>query len=143
MANNVKIHLKGSRIRSLTFSINNSYSHKDSEKKIDVHTDLKFKSDYDYKNKSINCVFLIKIGGDDFPFELLMEYEGLFGLNKRTSKRDADPICEINCPAILFPFLRECVAEITRRAGFAPLLLPSINFVKAKEDRLEREAGEK
>lgn len=35
----------------------------------------------------------------------------------------------INCSAIIFPFLRETVAELTRKAGFTPMLLPPVNFV--------------
>ncbi|MBW1706391.1 MAG: protein-export chaperone SecB, partial [Deltaproteobacteria bacterium] len=52
--------------------------------------------------------------------------------------KDVEPIAKINCPAILFPFLRECVADITRRAGFNPLILPPINFVElAKQKELK------
>ena len=78
------------------------------------------------------------IGEGEFPFLLEIEYEGMFVLNKRASKKDVEPIAKINCPAILFPFMRECVADITRRAGFNPLILPPINFVElAKQNELE------
>ncbi len=36
---------------------------------------------------------------------------------------------KINAPAIAFPFLRSFVSTITLNAGYAPVLLPSINFV--------------
>jgi len=37
--------------------------------------------------------------------------------------------------------LRECVADITRRAGFSPLLLPAINFIElAKKQEAEKKS---
>ncbi|NSW86690.1 MAG: protein-export chaperone SecB [Syntrophobacteraceae bacterium] len=36
----------------------------------------------------------------------------------------------VNCPAIIFPYLRETLADLTRRAAFPPLHLPITNFTK-------------
>ncbi len=113
-------------MRSLHFSIRDDVPSEEHE----VSFNLSYNSKYDYKTKSIDIILHLSIGEDSSPFEIDIEFEGLFFLNKRVSKKNAEPLARINCPAILFPFLRECVADITRRAGFSPLLLPSINFVK-------------
>ena len=34
----------------------------------------------------------------------------------------------VNCPALLFPFLRRIVADMTREGGFPPLLLDPVDF---------------
>jgi preprotein translocase subunit SecB len=34
----------------------------------------------------------------------------------------------VNCPSILFPFLRRIVADISREGGFPPLLLDPFDF---------------
>jgi preprotein translocase subunit SecB len=39
-----------------------------------------------------------------------------------------EPFHLINCPSLLFPFLRRLVADLTREGGFAPLLLDPIDF---------------
>ncbi len=40
---------------------------------------------------------------------------------------------KINGPAIIFPFIREHLANISLKAGINPILLPPINFVKLVE----------
>jgi preprotein translocase subunit SecB len=39
-------------------------------------------------------------------------------------------LARINCAAMIFPFLREAIADVTRRAGMSPLLLPPVNFLE-------------
>lgn len=46
-----------------------------------------------------------------------------------------DQFFYINCPAILFPFARETIADMTRRGGFAPLCLPPVNFIALAKAR--------
>jgi preprotein translocase subunit SecB len=54
-------------------------------------------------------------------------YGGLFKL-QNVPDHALEPFLLINCPAILFPFLRRLVADITREGGFPPLLLDPIDF---------------
>ena len=48
------------------------------------------------------------------------------------------PFLLINCPSLLFPFLRRLVADLTREGGFPPLLLDPLDFaglyVKKKQE---------
>ncbi len=39
-----------------------------------------------------------------------------------------EPFLLVNCPSILFPFLRRIVADLTREGGFPPLLLDPFDF---------------
>ncbi len=131
MPQDAKIRLDKSKIRSLNFRI------KEGEFKdpAPLAYDLSYGYEYSYKEKSINTLLSISMGKDQLPFILDIEYEGLFKLNKRVAKKKIELFAEINCPAILFPFLRECIADITHRAGFSPLLLPAINFVELAKKR--------
>ena len=54
-------------------------------------------------------------------------YGGLFKL-QNVPDQAMEPFLLINCPTILFPFLRRLVADITREGGFPPLLLDPIDF---------------
>jgi preprotein translocase subunit SecB len=54
-------------------------------------------------------------------------YGGLFKLSN-VPEQAMEPFLLINCPTILFPFLRRLVADITREGGFPPLLLDPIDF---------------
>lgn len=71
------------------------------------------------------------ISGSNSPFTLDATMGGLFRFHSEiTDAKQVEYIAEINCASIIFPFLRETVADITRRAGYAPLLLPPVNFVE-------------
>ena len=137
MPQDAKIRLDSSKIRSLNFKV------KEGEFKspVSITYNLSYGYKYNYKEKCINVLLSLSINEDQLPFVLDIEYEGLFKLNKRAAKRKIEPFAQINCPAILFPFLRECVADITRRAGFNPLLLPAINFIElAKRQEAEEKS---
>ena len=60
-------------------------------------------------------------------YDLEIEYAGLFQIEGLP-----EPMLEqfmlINCPALIFPFLRRLAADITREGGFPPLLLDPIDF---------------
>lgn len=46
-----------------------------------------------------------------------------------------DSFANINAPAIIFPFIREHLSNVSMKAGIQPILLPTINFVKLAEDK--------
>lgn len=48
--------------------------------------------------------------------------------------------CDVNAPAILFPFMREAFASASVKAGLRPVLLQPVNFVEmAKQSRQEHQ----
>lgn len=63
--------------------------------------------------------------GTIYEFELV--YAGLFKIENAPPEA-LDPILHINGPALLFPFLRRIVADLTREGGFPPLLLDPVDF---------------
>jgi preprotein translocase subunit SecB len=60
-------------------------------------------------------------------YDLELTYAGLFEIQS-IPQEALEPFLLINCPALLFPFLRRLVADLTREGGFAPLLLDPIDF---------------
>ncbi|MES2770508.1 MAG: protein-export chaperone SecB [Pseudomonadota bacterium] len=61
-------------------------------------------------------VFLVEVGQGGIFRILNVPSESLVGL------------LEIACPNILFPYVREVVADTLSRAGFAPVMLQPVNF---------------
>jgi len=59
---------------------------------------------------------------------------GVFLLDSDPSDIELQKLSHINCPAILLPYLREFITDITRRGGLAPVYLPSVNFVEMHRD---------
>ena len=78
-----------------------------------------------------------------YPFNFKVVYAGKFSFDEDIPSELKRQYCNVNCPAIIFPFLREFVTEITTRSGFAPLILPPINFVKysKEKDKITKKDG--
>ena len=60
-------------------------------------------------------------------FLLEIEYAGLF-LVTGVPDEQLHPFLLIECPRMLFPFLRRIVSDVTRDGGFPPLNLETIDF---------------
>src|SRR5690606_39005137 len=60
-------------------------------------------------------------------YELEIVYAGAFQI-ENAPPQALEPMLFVNCPALLFPFLRRTVADVTREGGFPPLLLDPVDF---------------
>lgn len=84
-------------------------------------------------------VFLATATQSESPFCFSVTYGGKFALDIEEAAH-IERIGTVNCPAIIFPFIREHVAELTRRAGLNAFIMNPINFVAlASQDREEKE----
>jgi preprotein translocase subunit SecB len=76
------------------------------------------------------CVLTVTVTariGDKTVFLVEAAQAGVFGIRGVTPDQ-AQPVLAVHCPAVLFPFAREAVADATMRAGFPPVQLAPINF---------------
>jgi preprotein translocase subunit SecB len=64
----------------------------------------------------------------DLLFKLDLDYAGVFRL-VNIPEDQIHPIVMIECPRLLFPFVRQIVADATRNGGFPPLYVDPIDFV--------------
>ena len=60
-------------------------------------------------------------------YQLELVYAGLFNI-QNIPEQALEPFLLVNCPSILFPFVRRLVADLTREGGFPPLLLDPFDF---------------
>ncbi len=65
-------------------------------------------------------------------------YAGVFRL-KDLPQQAIKPVLFIECPALLFPYARRIVSDLTREGGFPPLLLDPIDFSALFRQRLAQE----
>ena len=63
-----------------------------------------------------------------------VEYGGLFTVN--VADEHIGPVLLIECPLIIFRFLRRIVADLTGDGGFAPLMLAPIDFAALFQQRV-------
>lgn len=68
-------------------------------------------------------------------------YAGAFNI-KNIPADALEPLLLINCPSILFPFLRRIISDMTHEGGFPPLLLDPIDFAGLYKQRKESETAQ-
>ena len=70
-------------------------------------------------------------------FILEIEYGGIFEVTG-VPEDQIHPYLMIECPRILFPYLRRIVGDVTRDGGFPPLNLEQINFLALYQNEIAR-----
>ncbi|WP_299421757.1 protein-export chaperone SecB [uncultured Shimia sp.] len=74
-------------------------------------------------------------------FILELDYAGVFHV-EGVPEDQLHPFLLIECPRMLFPFVRRIVSDVTRDGGFPPLNLETIDFVALYRSELARRAQE-
>ena len=77
-------------------------------------------------------------GSDNVLFVLELEYSGLF-LIDNVPNEQLHPFLMIECPRMVFPFVRRIVSDVTRDGGFPPLNLDNIDFVALYRQQLAQQ----
>lgn len=75
-------------------------------------------------------------------FLLELEYGGVFKISG-VPEEQLHPYLFIECPRILFPFLRRIVSDITRDGGFPALNLENIDFLHLYKNEATRRKATK
>ena len=116
----------------------------------EVAPDVQIQVNIDAKKRTVENQFEIVIklkvnsvnkGTTENLFLLEIEYAGLF-LVTGVPDEQLHPFLLIECPRMLFPFLRRIVSDVTRDGGFPPLNLETIDFLQLYRQELERRQTE-
>lgn len=70
-------------------------------------------------------------------FLLEIDYAGIF-IIENISDEQLHPFLMIECPRMLFPFVRRIVRDVTTDGGFPPLNVDNIDFVQLYRQELAR-----
>ena len=133
-----KLQVIAQFVRDLSFeniaAQNNVSSEAKPEIKVNVGIDANKRDDnYDVIMK----LNVDAASGERKIFLLEMEYCGRF-LVQNVPENQLHPFLLIECPRILFPFVRRIVSDITRDGGFPPLNIDNIDFVSLYRQEIER-----
>ncbi len=79
-----------------------------------------------------------KVNGDTL-FLLELEYAGTF-LVEGVPEDQLHPFLLIECPRLLFPFVRRIISDVTRDGGFPPLNVDNVDFLSLYRQELARRA---
>ena len=75
---------------------------------------------------------------DQVAFIVELAYAGVFTL--KIAQEHVQPVLLVECPRLLFPFVRYIVSDCTRDGGFPPLMIGPVDFYAMYQNQL-RERG--
>ena len=70
-------------------------------------------------------------------YNVELDYGGLFRI-KDIPENMLQPVLFVDCPTLLFPFMRRVIADIVRDGGFPPLMLDPIDFGRLYSQNLSK-----
>ena len=78
---------------------------------------------------------------DKKVFLLEIDYAGVFQI-ENVPEEQLHPFLMIECPRMLFPFVRQIVRNTTADGGYPPLNVDPIDFMALYRNELQRQAAE-
>ena len=79
-------------------------------------------------------------GTEDVLFLMEMDYGGLFSI-EGVPEKQLHPFLMIECPRMLFPFVRRIVSDVTRDGGFPAVNMETIDFMSLYRQQLAQLAA--
>ena len=101
---------------------------------VQPHLDLQFNINVETASEDLHEVILkmevTARSENGVHFVVDLSYAGLFAI-RNAPEEALQPFLLIEAPRMLFPFVRQIIAEAVMNAGFPPLLLDPIDFSQA------------
>jgi len=113
----------------------------------DVQPDVSVQVNLDAKKRPVEGQFevMIKLNieskskeSGEVLFLLEVEYAGIFEIGG-VPEDQLHPFLLIECPRMLFPFLRRIVSDMTRDGGYPPLNMDNIDFIQIYRQEMARQ----
>ena len=142
----VKMNVLAQFVRDMSFE--NILSQKGGN--ADFQPDVQVQVNLDAKKRTVEHQFEVSMkinvtskakDGDVVLFVLELDYAGIFHI-ENVPEDQMHPFLLIECPRMLFPFVRRVVSDITRDGGFPPLNLETIDFVALYRNEILRRQQE-
>ncbi len=108
---------------------------------ISVQVNLDARKGNENQYEVIQKLTISAVNGEDTIFLLEIDYAGIFHI-ENVPEDQLHPFLMIECPRMLFPFVRRIARDVTADGGFPPLNIDNIDFVQLYRAELARMAAE-
>lgn len=85
----------------------------------------------------LHAVVTAKVG-EEVMFLVEVDQAGIFQM-KNFPEEQLQLLHNVECPNVLFPYLREVISDLTVRAGFLPVVLAPVNFAFLHQQKSQAE----
>lgn len=116
----------------------------------EVQPDVSVAVNLDAKKRSVEHQYEVSVklnitskdkGADEPLFVMEMDYVGVFHI-EGVPEDQIHPFLLIECPRMIFPFIRRIVSDVTRDGGFPALNLENIDFMQLYRNEIARRQAE-
>ena len=116
----------------------------------EVQPDVSVAVNLDAKKRSVEHQYEVSVklkitskdkGADEPLFIMEMDYVGVFHI-EGVPEDQIHPFLLIECPRMIFPFIRRIVSDVTRDGGFPALNLENIDFMQLYRNEIARRQAE-
>ena len=111
-----------------------------------IKNDIDIKHRHEIQENLLNVIVSIDFSTHIDNEEVIKAYIEMAGLFEFSNEGNENPLpiedfAKINAPAIIFPFVREHLANLSMKAGIQPVVIPPVNFIElAKQERNNKDA---
>ncbi len=112
----------------------------------EVQPDIQVAVSLDARKRSVDHQFEVinkfkitsknKSSGDTL-FLMELEYGGVFHI-EGVAEEQLHPFLLIECPRLLFPFVRRIISDVTRDGGFPPLNIDTVDYLALYRQEIAR-----
>lgn len=141
-----KMQILGQFIRDMSFENIAAQKAVSSQVQPDIQVQVALDARKREADEQYDVIMKMKIDSktkEDTPqaiFLLELEYAGIFKV-ENVSNEQLHPFLLIECPRMLFPFVRRIVSDVTRDGGYPPLNLDTIDFLALYRQQLAQRAA--
>jgi len=133
MKNHFQFSLKEIFLPNIMFRINPSFKPKSGKVQITTSISVEFL----HKDKDLTVHLRVEMpDGENAPFVFVVEGVGKFELAEEPPADVLEVIAHVNGASMIFPYVREAIADLTRRAGVPTLHLQPVNFVAMMKENV-------
>ncbi len=119
------------RVAKLDFCVNDNLPQ---SKQTTIRTEFKVRHECRANRLKVHLTIFFK--DKAAPFSIHLEGVGLFELKQTFTALEIEELSHSHCSTMMFPYMRETIADISRRAGFPPLHIPQIDFNQVFKQQL-------
>ena len=109
---------------------------------VQVALDAKKRGENQYEVMSKYNITSKNKAGEATLFVLEVEYGGIFQIDN-VPEEQLHPFLLIECPRMIFPFVRRLVSDVTRDGGFPPLNLDNVDFASLYRQTVLKQQAKK
>ena len=125
-----KIKLISQYIKDLSFENYAAQTGKFLQEEPKIHIDIKMKRKV-LANSSLEVTLVLLLEAavkKEKVFLIELSYAGIFMFQNLATTNQNKRISFVDCPNIMFPYIRQILFNITQNSGFPPLTLDHIDF---------------